>query len=107
MQWHLEEISAQVSHGAHALVFLDRAGWHGSAKLAIPANITLLPLPPRAPELNPVENIWQFLRENRLSNKIFRSYDQILDLSCEAWNKLTAQPWTIMAIGTRNWAHEF
>ena len=54
-----------------------------------------------------MENIWQFLRENWLSNMIFRSYDQILELSCEAWNKLTAQPSTIMAIGTRNWAHEF
>ena len=54
-----------------------------------------------------MENIWLFLRENWLSNMIFRSYDQILELSCEAWNKLTAQPSTIMAIGTRNWAHEF
>ena len=52
-----------------------------------------------------MENIWLFLRENWLSNMIFRSYDQILELSCEAWNKLTAQPSTIMAIGTRNWAH--
>ena len=107
MQWHLEEISSQVSPGAHAVLILDRAGWHGSAKLAIPANITLLPLPPRAPELNPVENVWQFLRENWLSNKIFSSYDQIVDLSCEAWNNLVEQPWTIISIGTRDWAHRF
>lgn len=107
MQWHLEEISSQVSPGAHALVILDQAGWHGSKKLAIPANITLLHLPPRAPELNPVENLWQFLRDNWLSNKIFRSYDQILALCCEAWNKLVEQPWTIMSIGLRDWAHEF
>ena len=64
-------------------------------------------LPPRSPELNPVENIWQFLRDNWLSNGIFQSYDQILDLSCEAWNKLVEQPWTIMSIGTRDWAHRF
>jgi len=64
MQWHLDEISSQVSPGAHALLILDRAGWHTTGKLDIPANISLLPLPPRAPELNPVENIWQFMRDN-------------------------------------------
>ena len=58
MQQHLEEISAQVQPGAHALMILDRAGWHTTKKLDIPANITLLPLPPRSPELNPTENIW-------------------------------------------------
>jgi hypothetical protein len=55
MLWHLEEISSQVSPGAHAVVILDQAGWHGSKKLQIPPNITLLHLPPRAPELNPVD----------------------------------------------------
>ena len=107
MQWHLEEISCLVSPDAHAVVILDQAGWHGSRKLVIPPNITLLHLPPRAPELNPVENVWQFLRDNWLSNKIFRSYDQIVELSCQAWNRLIDQPWTIMSIGTRDWAHGF
>ena len=65
MPWHLEEISSQVSPGAYAVVILDQAGWHGSSKLQTPANITLLHLPPRAPELNPVENVWQFLRGGR------------------------------------------
>ena len=107
MQWHLEEIASQVSPGAHALVILDQAGWHTTRKLRVPDNITLLPLPPRAPELNPVENIWQFMRENWLSNRVFKSYDDIVDLACEAWNKLIDQPWTIMSIGLRDWAHEF
>jgi hypothetical protein len=57
-----------------------------------PSNITLMPLPAKAPELNPVENVWQFLRENWLSNRIFTSYSDILDHCCEAWNKLTDQP---------------
>lgn len=107
MQLHLEEISAQVAPGAHALVMMDRAGWHMSDKLMVPSNITILPLPPKAPELNPVENIWQFMRDNWLSNRIFKSYHQILDICCRAWNKLTAQPWTIMSIGLRDWAHRF
>mgnify|MGYP001401844002 FL=1 len=107
MQWHLDEISSQVSPGAHALLILDRAGWHTTGKLDIPANISLLPLPPRAPELNPVENIWQFMRDNWLSNRIFNSFDEIVAICCEAWNSLIDQPWKIMSIGLRKWAHGF
>ncbi len=86
---------------------LDQAGWHTTDKLVIPPNITLLPLPPRAPELNPVENIWRFMRDNWLSNRVFKSYDDIVTLSCGAWNNLTDQPWRIMPIGRRQWAHRF
>ena len=107
MQWHLDEIATQVMPGAHAVVLLDQAGWHLSDNLTIPANITLLPLPPRAPELNPVENVWQFLRDNWLSNRVFKAYDDILAQCCEAWNKLVDQPWTIMSIGHQQWAQEF
>jgi putative transposase len=82
-----------------------------SPELNIPDNITLLSLPPQsaqgAPELNPVENVWQFMRDNWLSNRIFRSYYDIVALCCEAWNKLIDQPWTIMSIGMRDWAHGF
>src|SRR6202030_2376948 len=65
MALHLEEISLAVAPGAHAILLLDQAGWHVSKKLPIPDNITLLPLPPKSPELNPVENIWQFMRDHR------------------------------------------
>jgi putative transposase len=78
-----------------------------SKALNVPDNITLLPLPPRSPELNPVENIWQYLRENWLSNRIFRGYEDILALCCDAWNLLTNRPWKIMSIGLRDWAHGF
>jgi transposase len=57
MSMHLEEIAFHVAPGAHAVLLLDQAGWHGSAELVVPANITLMPLPPRCPELNPVENV--------------------------------------------------
>lgn len=105
MQWHLDEIATQVAPGAHALVMLDQAGWHTSGKLDVPGNMTLLPLPPRSPELNPVENVWQFIRDNWLSNRVFKSYDDILAHSCRAWNNLIDQPWKIMSIGHRHWAH--
>ena len=92
---------------AHGVLILDRAGWHTTTGLDVPANITLLALPPRAPELTPMENIWQFMRDNWLSNRIFKSCEEIVALCCEAWNKLIDQPWKIISIGMREWAHVF
>src|SRR6266853_834856 len=99
------QISQAVEPGCHAVLLLDQAGWHLSDRLAIPDNITLMPLPAKSPELNPTENIWQFIRDNWLSNRIFQSHEDILDHCCHAWNKLVDQPWTIMSIGLRDWAH--
>jgi transposase len=105
MQLHLEEISRHVAEGAHAVLLLDRAGWHTTAMLDMPKNITPIFLPSRSPELNPVENIWQYLRANWLSNRVFETYDDIIDAACEAWRKLTDQPQIITSIGMRAWAH--
>ena len=102
---HLAEISAAIDPGAHAVLMLDQAGWHMSAKLTVPGNITLLPLPPRSPELNPVENVWHFMRDNWLSNRVFKGYDDIVAHCCDAWNNLADRPWKIMSIGMRQWAH--
>ena len=107
MALHLAEIAKVVAPGAHAVLLLDQAGWHMTTKLTVPANITLLPLPARTPELNPVENVWQFLCENWLGNRLHASYEAILDHCCHAWNTLTDQPWRIMSIGLRAWAHGF
>ncbi len=107
MSLHLAEIAAAVDPGAHGVVLLDQAGWHIARQLVIPSNISLIELPPRCPELNPVENIWQFMPDNWLSNRVFQSYDDILDHCCHAWNQLVDRPWTIMSIGPRKWAHEF
>ena len=104
MQLHLDEIARTVKRGAHAVLLLDRAGWHTSGALAVPKNITLILLPSRAPELNPVENIWQYLRQTWLSNRVFDTYDDIIDAACDAWRKLMAQPKTITSIGSREWA---
>lgn len=70
MQLHLEEISRTVKRGAHAVLLMDRAGWHTTTKLKVPKNITPIFLPSRTPELNPVENVWQYLRSNWLSNRV-------------------------------------
>ena len=105
MQLHLDEISRHVAEGAHAVLLLDRAGWHTTSNLDVPDNITPILLPSRAPELNPVENVWQYLRSNWLSNRLFDTYDDIIDAACEAWMKLVAIPETITSIGVREWAH--
>lgn len=105
MNLHLAEISRHVTAGAHAVLTLDGAGWHQiGGKLKVPSNISLLHLPPYSPELNPVENIWQFLRQNQLSNRVFDSYDAIVDACCEAWNALVREPGRIQSIAMRPWA---
>ena len=105
MSLHLSEISKQVLPGAHAVIVLDGAGWHQQGgRLRVPENISLLPLPPYAPELNPVENIWHFLRQNQLSNRVFDGYETIVDACCWAWNALMAMPERIASITIRPWA---
>ena len=107
MNLHLAEIARTVEPEAHAVMLMDQAGWHMTAALIIPQNISIIPLPAKCPELNPVENVWQFMRDNWLSNHIFETYDDIVDHYCDAWNKLIGQPERIMSIGCRQWALEF
>jgi len=101
MNLHLAEISTAVAPGRHALLLLDQARWRLPDRLTVPVNITLLPLPPKCPELNSIENVWQFLHDNWFSNRVFRSCDNIVDHCCHAWTRLVTQPWTIMSIGLR------
>jgi len=68
---------------------------------------TVMQLPPRCPELNPAENVRQFMRDNWLSNRIFKSYYDIVDHCCFVWNKLVDQPWRIMSLGLRQGAYGF
>jgi hypothetical protein len=63
MNLHLAEIATQIAPGAHAALLVDQAGWHLSGSLKVPPNITLIPLPAKCPELNPQENVWQFMRD--------------------------------------------
>ena len=101
MSAHLAEIARAVAPGAHALLILDGAGWHGSASLIVPDNFSLLTLPPYSPELNPVENVWAYLRANKLAITVFDTYDDILDACCTAWNFLADDPQAIASVTSR------
>lgn len=105
MNAHLNKISLAVAPGAHAVLVLDGAGYHEKADdVRVPANISLLTLPPYSPELNPVENVWQYLRQNYLANRVFDDYDAILDACCNAWTALAGAPEKIASITQRSWA---
>jgi transposase len=103
MNEHLDAISAQVQEGNHAAVIIDRAGWHMTDKLAVPENLTLVPLPPYSPELNGQEKIWQYMRDNYLSNRIFEDYEAILDACQSAWNALVSMPDRIKSVAAKSW----
>lgn len=104
MNLHLREIGQAVSKDAHAVLLMDGAGWHISADLEVPDNITPLILPPYAPELNPVENVWQYLRQNKLAIRVFPNYEHIVDACCEAWLDFIDTPDKIVSITQRDWA---
>jgi len=104
MQEHLNEISAQICPGKHGVVIHDRAGWHIAKDLAVPSNVSLLSLPPYSPELNPVEQIWQWLRQHFLSNRAFESYEAIVNACCEAWNAFVGTDNLVQSLCSRDWA---
>ncbi len=108
MNLHLAEISTQVTPGAVAALICDGAGWHqNGGKLILPGNIVLVPLPPYSPKLNPMENVSDYLRANRLSACVWATYRDIRDACCEAWNWLapttqTASPRSAPGNGRRS-----
>lgn len=101
MEKHLLTISDTIPEDRHAVLVMDRAPWHRSLK--IPQNMTIIHLPSYSPELNPCENIWEFLKNNYLSNRVFNTLDDIIDACCNAWNKLTNEQGRIKSIASRNW----
>jgi hypothetical protein len=103
MNEHLKTISSVASAASHIALVIDQAGWHKAHDLIVPDNITLILLPPYSPELNGQEKIWQYLRDNYLSNRVFNNYDAILDACQSAWNALAAMPDKIKSIAAKAW----
>ena len=105
MSVHLAEIGKQVRPGAHAVLVCDGAGWRQTGqRLTVPKNLSLLRLPPYSPELNPIENVWEYLRGNQLSRRVWQTYEDIVQACCDAWNWLIVDTVRVASITTRKWA---
>lgn len=103
MQEFLDRFSRTIADDEHVAMFADQAGWHIANDLAVPDNITLLPLPAYSPELNPVERLWLYLKERFLSHRLLDDYDAIVDAACLAWNRLVAEVGRIKSLCTYPW----
>ena len=103
MQVYLDKFAETIGPEEHVLLVLDQAGWHGAKTLSVPQNITLEPLPPRAPELNPVERVWLFLKQKFLSHRLLDDYDAILDAAAAAWNLMVTEPGRIASLSSYPW----
>jgi transposase len=103
MQATLDELSQAVAPDAHAVVLMDRAGWHIAKSLVLPGNITPLFLPPYSPELNAIERVWLYLRERFLSHRLWPTYDDVLDACCVAWTRLRSESGRIRSLCSFDW----
>lgn len=103
MNEHLAAISAAVSEGAPGVVVLDGAGWHRSGDLAVPENLRLLVLPPYSPELNPMEQVFQYLKANRFANRVFATVAAVQAACAAAWAWLCSTPERVASILQREW----
>jgi len=101
MQIHLDCLSKEIE--GHAIVIMDRAGWHCSKDLKVPKNMTIVKLPPYSPELNGSENVWQVIKST-LKNRVFKTVDEIIDASIDAWNIFVGKEDQIRKTCYRKWA---
>ena len=91
MNLFLAQISKKMSRWKHCVLIVDGAGWHRSDDILVPKNITLLPLPPYSPELNCIERLWNWIKDNYLSLKVFPNEDAIYEAGCLAWQHATPE----------------
>ena len=98
MNAFLEQFSAELPEDAHAAMVLDRAGWHTTTALRVPANVTLVPLPPKSPELNPAENLWHYLRSHYWSNRLYPTWEDLKRAAADAWRAVCLVPELIRSI---------
>jgi hypothetical protein len=103
MQIFLDRFAQTLAPDEHAAMILDQAGWHSAKSLVVPTNVTLVPLPPYAPQLNPVERIWHYLKDKFLSMRLHDDCDAIADAACLAWNKLTTEAGRLASLSGYPW----
>ena len=103
MNLFLNELSMEIKPERHIALIIDNAGWHKANNLVIPVNITLIPLPPYAPELNAMEQVWEWIKNHCLSNQQYRDYEDIVDKACYGWNQLASNQELVISIMHRKW----
>ncbi len=103
MDLFLARFAASLPEDVHAVLGLDGAGWHDPRALHVPDPLTLVPLPPYSPELNPVERVWLYLRERFLSVRVLADTEAIIDACCRAWNALVAEPGRLRSLCAYPW----
>lgn len=103
MREHLSLISKRTPDGRHAVVVMDGASWHQHHLADEFENLTISKLPPYSPELNPIEQVWQWLRQNELANRCFSGYEDIVDQCTRAWNSFINDTDRVTSLCSRDW----
>lgn len=98
MNAFLEEFARDLPPDVHAVMVLDRAGWHTSGLLKVPSNVTLIYLPPKSPELNPVENLWHYLRSHYWSNRLYPTWEDLKIAAIDAWRRVCLVPELVKSV---------
>jgi len=92
--------------GEHCVMFLDGAGWHKAHELIVPPNMTLVPLPPYSPDLNPTEHVWDYIRENDMRNEVFPDLDKVMDAVETSLHRLHGLPDVLQSMTAFPWIME-
>jgi transposase len=103
MQVFLDAFAATIRDDEHVALVLDGAGWHDSKALRVPSNITLVPLPPYSPELNPVERVWLYLKQRFLSMRLLNDYKAIVAAASKAWRRLCRETGRLTSLTSYPW----
>lgn len=103
MQAFLEAFAKTIADDEHVALVLDGAGWHGAKALRARDKITLVPLPPYSPELNPVERVWLYLKQRFLSLRLLNDYDAIVAAASNAWKRLCRETGRLTSITSYPW----
>lgn len=101
MRQHLAQIAQRTKPGRYAVVVMDGAGWHTADEFT---NLSIIKLPPYSPELNPIEQVWAWLRLHYLANRRFQGYEDIVNACSDAWNNFISDTKRVMSLCLRDWA---
>ena len=104
MRKHLMQISHRTKPGRHAIVVMDGAGLHTNDIADDIPNVTIMKIPPYSPELNPIEQVWSWLRQHHLANRCFKGYDDIVEACSHAWNDFISNTKRVIKMCSRDWA---